>query len=146
MRLMLDQFQLRNPDRILIAHAHRHQLRDFTEHRGIDTGAADKPSQAVHIKLGVARTLIVDQKADAFVDQWGYAVGQILGRRRKRIVVVADEVGEQIAKRGKSACHAGDPGFYAGFRRAETGAACCASRCSNAPRFWNSRALASLRK
>jgi hypothetical protein len=48
----------------------------------------------VHIKLGVARALIVDQKPDTVVDHRGHAVWQILGRRRKRVVIVADEIGE----------------------------------------------------
>ena len=62
------ELQLRDPDRILIAHAHRHQPRDFAEHGVIDAAAADEPPQPVDIKLGVARALIVDQPMDAVAD------------------------------------------------------------------------------
>ena len=49
------KLQLRDPDRVLIAHAHRHQPRDLGQHRVVDAVLADEPPQPVDIELGVAR-------------------------------------------------------------------------------------------
>ncbi len=95
------ELQLRDPDRILITHADCHQPRDFDEHRVIDIAPADEPPHTIHIELRVARALIIDQPIDGFADDRGSAGGQTLGEERRRVVVLTDEIGEQIAQRGK---------------------------------------------
>ncbi len=93
------ELHLRDPDRILIAHAHRHQPRDFAEHDVIDAMAADEPSQPVHIKLGVAGALVLDQPVDAFADDSGGTLGQTVRQEWRLVVIVADEIGEQVTER-----------------------------------------------
>ena len=146
-RFQLIELQLRDPDRILVAHALRHQPGDLAEHRLVDAFSADEAPHAIDVKLGVARALIVDQQVNAVADIGDRAVGQSLRQKWRRGVVVADDIGEQITERGEDACHLGLFRFcQAGFGAAEADAACCASRSSSFPMFSNSRALASRRK
>ena len=77
--LALGELQLGDPDRILVAHAHRHQPRDFTEHRGIDAGPADELPQPVYIKPRVFGALILRQPADAFADIGRDGLGRLSG-------------------------------------------------------------------
>ena len=46
------ELQLRDADRILVAHAHGHQPRDLAEHRLVDVGPADEPPQPIDVKPG----------------------------------------------------------------------------------------------
>ncbi len=111
-RLEFMKLQLRDPDRIRIAHADRHQPRDFAEHRLINARPADKSAHAINIKLRVAWALIVDQKVNALADDRNRAIGQTVRQQRRRAAVIADEVGEQIAKRGQDACHLRPSRFF----------------------------------
>ena len=97
------ELQLRHPDRILIAHAHRHQPRDLVQHRIIDATPTDKPFQPVDIELGIARALIVDQHVDGVADIRCDRLRQSLGEKRRRFVCLADEIGEQITQRRQNA-------------------------------------------
>ena len=62
------ELQLRNPDRILIAHTHRHQPPDFAQRRVFDATPADEAPQPVDIELSVSRALILDQHVDGIAD------------------------------------------------------------------------------
>jgi hypothetical protein len=94
------ELQLRDPDRILIAHAHGHQPRDFKEHRVVDIPPSDETPQPRHIKPRVTGALVIYQPVDAFADNRRGALGQTVGEEWRRVVVLADEIGEQIAQRG----------------------------------------------
>ena len=99
------KFQLRDADRILVAHPHRHQPGDIAEQRRVEVLPSDEAAQPIDIELGVARALIVDQEMDCVADDAGRLFGQTIGEERRRAVVFADDVGEQITQRGQEACH-----------------------------------------
>ena len=61
----LGEFCLRDPDRIVVTHALRHQPRDFAEQNIVEAAAADEALEAIDIELGVAGALIVDQPLNA---------------------------------------------------------------------------------
>jgi hypothetical protein len=92
------ELELRNPDRILVAHTRRHQPRDLGEHGIVDPVAADEPLEPVDVKLRVARTLIVDQAMNGLACHRRHGLRQSRGQKRRRVVVLADEIGKQIAQ------------------------------------------------
>ena len=97
--IQFGKLQLRDPDRILIGHAHRHQPRDFGKHGVVDAVLADEPPQPVDVKLGVAGALIVDQEMDGIAGHRHHRLRQPFGQKRRRVVILADEIGEQITQR-----------------------------------------------
>ena len=121
----LGKFRLRDPDRIVVTHAQRHQPRDFAEQGIVEAAAADETLQAIDIELGIAGALIIDQPLDAFASDRRHRVGQAIREKWRRGVVIADEIGEQIADRGPDACHFRHSQFLSRPRR---GGRCCVLR------------------
>ena len=99
----LDELQLRDPDRIFIAHARSHQPRDLAQHRIVDAAAADEPVQPIDIELRVGRALIIDQHVDGVAGRRRNRFRQPFREKRRRIVLLADQVGEQITQRRQDA-------------------------------------------
>jgi hypothetical protein len=90
---------LRDPDRILIGHTRRHQPRNFGKHGIVDALLADEPPQPVDVKFGVACSLIVDQQMDGVARRRHHRLRQPFGQERRRVVILADEIREQITQR-----------------------------------------------
>lgn len=93
-----DEMMLRDTDRVIVAHASRHLARDQTQQRSIDIAPARKPSQAMDVKLRIARPLIGDQHGDRLDDVGTQCFRHADRQRRRRAVVDTGEIGEQEAK------------------------------------------------
>ena len=135
--VQFEELELRDPDRVLITHAYRHQPRDVDQHRFVDALFADEPPQPVDIEVSVARALIVDEEMDGVARHRHYRLRQPFGQERRRVVVVADEIGEQITQRRQdtAVCHSlGLPSLYAGFGAAGD-AVCWFNCCCSVSRF-----------
>src|SRR5882757_6209983 len=92
------KLELRNPDRILVTHARRHQPRDLGEHRVIDPVAPDEPPQPADVKLRVAGALIIDQEVNGIACHRRYDLRQAVWQGWRRVVVLADEIGDRITR------------------------------------------------
>ena len=97
------ELQLRDPDRILVGHAVAHQARDLTKRCGIDALTADEALQPLDIELCIGGALIIHQQMNAIADDGRGAVGQAVGKGRRRVILLVEEIGEQIAKRRQQA-------------------------------------------
>jgi hypothetical protein len=93
------KFELCEPDRIFVTHAYRHQPGDLGQHHVIDALLADEPPQPVDVKLRVAGALILDQQMDGVARDIGHGLRQALGKKRRGVVLFADEVLEQVTHR-----------------------------------------------
>ena len=79
----------------------RHLLPD--PHRIIDAAPSNEAPQPVNIELRVARALIVDQHVDGVAGHRRNRLRQSIREKRRRIVLLADQIGEQITQRRQNA-------------------------------------------
>ena len=137
-----DEMMLRDADRIVVAHASRHLVRDPFQQRDIDIAPAREAAQTMNVELRVARSLIGDQRRDRLVDLGAQRLRHAVGGDGWRAIIRAGDIRQQEAKRFRDAVQRWlrcvTPGSSAHSRRRKCSppVASQACRCSRTVSRW----------